>query len=258
MEILDISIYNGRNIYSHRPVMKTIVDIGRFSDIPTKDIKGFNDRLLTCFPNLKNNTCGLGYAGGFLQRLEEGTYLAHVLEHVILDLQNTLGFDVKYGKTRFFKEPSQYFLVYEFENEICALECSKAAVFILNCFLNGEDIIIGEFLEYLNKVQIETQLGPSTAAIVNEAKKRGIPVTRIGYESLVRLGYGKYNKVIQATLTRYNLMYCHKYFFKQTAYKTYFGREQNSCPLWQGGLYRSFCGNGGKANWLSGCGKTLQ
>ncbi|MDD3765589.1 MAG: cyanophycin synthetase [Eubacteriales bacterium] len=201
MEILDISIYNGRNIYSHRPVMKTIVDIGRFSDIPTKDIKGFNDRLLTCFPNLKNNTCGLGYAGGFLQRLEEGTYLAHVLEHVILDLQNTLGFDVKYGKTRFFKEPSQYFLVYEFENEICALECSKAAVFILNCFLNGEDIIIGEFLEYLNKVQIETQLGPSTAAIVNEAKKRGIPVTRIGYESLVRLGYGKYSKVIQATLT---------------------------------------------------------
>ncbi len=201
MEIIDIDIFKGRNIYSHNPVMKMIVDIGEYSEIPTKDIEGFNERLLICFPNLKKNTCSLGYEGGFLERLKEGTYLAHVLEHVILDIQNSLGFKVKYGKTRLLKEPSQYYLIYEYTSEICALECSKAAVFILDCFLNGEDIEMAEFLEYLNKILLDTELGPSTAAIVNEAKKRNIPVDRIGYESLVRLGYGKYSKMIQATLS---------------------------------------------------------
>lgn len=201
MDIKDIVIYRGKNIYSHKPTMKMIVDIGKYGEIPTKDIRGFNKRLLDAFPGLKTNTCGLGYVGGFLDRLKEGTYLAHVLEHVILDLQNSLGYDVKYGKTRILEEPSTYYLVYEYENEVTGLECSKAAVFILNCFLNGENIYIEEFLDYLKKVSIDAQLGPSTAAIVEEAKKRNIPVTRIGYDSLIQLNYGKLSRMVESTLT---------------------------------------------------------
>ena len=201
LELIDLIIYRGKNIYSHRPIMKMIVDIGEYQNIPTKDIEGFNGNLLKAFPNLKKNTCGLGYEGGFMERLEEGTYLAHVLEHVVLDIQNTLGYNVKFGKTRLLKEPSRYYLVYEYENEICALECGKAALFILNCFLEGQAIEINEFLEYLERIRLDSELGPSTSAIVNEAKRRGIPVTRIGYESLVRLGYGKHNKLIESTLS---------------------------------------------------------
>ncbi len=201
MKIIDITIYKGRNIYSHKPAGKMLVDIGEYNDIPTKDIEGFNEKLLQSFPNLKTNTCGLGYEGGFLERLREGTYLAHVLEHVILDIQNTLGYDVKYGKTRFFKEPSTYYVIFEQENEICALECCKVAVFVLNCFIQNKPVQIDEFIEYLIKVKLDTSLGPSTAAIAEEAKMRGIPVTRIGYESLVRLGYGKHSKLIQSTLS---------------------------------------------------------
>lgn len=201
MEILDYCVYKGRNIYSHRPAIKIIVDIGAFSETPTKDIQGFNEHLLHCFPGLKVHTCGLGYPGGFLERLQDGTYLGHVLEHCILDLENSLGFDVKYGKTRLHKEPSTYYLVFEYVNEVCALECSKVAVFILNCFLSGEAVDITEFLEYLKKIKLDTELGPSTAAIVQEAHYRGIPVTRIGHESLVRLGYGKHSRLIQSTLT---------------------------------------------------------
>lgn len=200
MEIINFSIYRGRNIYSHFPVIKMIVDIGRYYNTPTKNIAGFNEKLLRCFPNLRKNTCGLGYEGGFLERLKEGTYLGHVLEHVILDLQNSLGFDIRYGKTRLYKEPSQYYLVFEYENEICALECGKVALFILNSFLHGHAIELSKFMEYLNKIKRDTQLGPSTAAIVCEAKKRNIPVHRIGYESLVRLGYGKNSQLIQSTL----------------------------------------------------------
>ncbi len=201
MEIIDISIYKGRNIYSHKPAIKMLVDIGEYYDRPTKDIEGFNEKLLKSFPNLKYNCCSLGYEGGFLERLNEGTYLAHVLEHVILDIQNTLGYDVKYGKTRIFKEPSLYHVIFQQENEMCALECCKVAVFVLNYFLKQTDLDINEFIDYLQKVRLDTSLGPSTAAIVDEAKKRNIPITRIGYESLVRLGYGKFSKLIQSTLS---------------------------------------------------------
>ena len=201
IKILDFVTYLGRNIYSSRPVMKMVVDIGKYKDIPTKDIKGFNERLLKAFPGIKKNCCGLGYEGGFLERLNSGTYIAHVLEHVILEMQSMLGYDVRYGKTRMTEKPTEYYLVYEYANEVCGLECSKTAVFILNYFINDRDVEISEFLDYLKKVSVNAELGPSTSAIVNEAKRRGIPVTRIGNESLVRLGYGRYSRIIESTLT---------------------------------------------------------
>ncbi|MBP1736456.1 MAG: cyanophycin synthetase [Oscillospiraceae bacterium] len=199
--ICDDTVYSGRNIYSHKPVIKMIVDIGCYGNIPTKDISGFHTRLLEAFPGLKTNCCGLGYEGGFLERLNEGTYLAHVLEHVILELQAMLGYDVTYGKTRVIKEPSVYYLVYRYQNEVCGLECGKAAVFILNSFLRGVDVCLEEFIDYLKRASAEAELGPSTSAIVKEARVRGLPVTRIGHESMVRLGYGAFSRVIESTLT---------------------------------------------------------
>ena len=97
--------------------------------------------------------------------------------------------------------PSEYYLVYEYQNEVCGLECGKTAVFILNYFLNGKDVSVDKFLEYLKKISINAELGPSTCAIVEEAKRRGLPVTRIGNESLVRIGYGKHSRIIESTLT---------------------------------------------------------
>jgi cyanophycin synthetase len=201
LHIIDFTIYRGRNIYSHRPVMKMILDIGKYGEIPTNQIPGFNEKLLALFPGLQTNVCGLGYEGGFLERLKKGTYLAHVLEHVILEMQAMVGYDLHYGKTRVIQEPSVYYLVYEYENEVCGLECGKASVFILNHLLDDEEIEIDGFIDYLKKISSEAELGPSTAAIVQETKKRNIPVTRIGNGSLIRLGYGKYSRLIEATLT---------------------------------------------------------
>ena len=109
--ICDFKIFSGRNIYSQSPVMKMIVDIGKYGNIPTKDIPGFNEKLLEAFPGLRTNYCGLGYPGGFLDRLREGTYMAHVLEHIILEMLSMTGYDVSYGKTRTIEEPSIYYLL---------------------------------------------------------------------------------------------------------------------------------------------------
>lgn len=201
ISILSHRCYKGRNIYSHRPVMKMVVDIGKYADIPTKDIPGFHQKLLAAFPGLKTNYCSLGYAGGFLRRLEEGTFLAHVLEHTILEMQAMLGYDVSFGRTRLVKEPSVFYLVYQYKNEVCGLECGKSAVSILNRFVLSREADVSQIMNRLKKVSANAELGPSTSAIVAEAEKRGIPVTKIGGGSLVQLGYGKNSHLVESTLT---------------------------------------------------------
>ena len=98
MQILNIQSFNGRNIYSHKPVIKLLIDIGDLYKKPTKDFGGFNEEVLKYFPGLSNHYCSTGYKGGFVERLIEGTYIGHVAEHMILELQNMLGYEVNYGK----------------------------------------------------------------------------------------------------------------------------------------------------------------
>lgn len=200
MNILGLNVYRGRNIYCHRPVIKMTIDLEGYSDIPTKDIPDFNIRLLELLPGLREHYCSTGEPGGFVKRLLEGTYLAHVAEHVMLEIQHMVGYDVRYGKARWI-EGERYYIVYEYVLEECGIRAGKLAIDLLNRLLKKEDIDLNKKISELKKVISEIDLGPSTKAIVEEAKKRGIPVTRIGNSSILRLGYGKYQKLIEGTIT---------------------------------------------------------
>jgi cyanophycin synthetase len=201
VHIHNIQTFHGKNIYSHKPVIKIILDIGELYKSPTKSFKGFNDNILSAFPGLYKHYCSLGYEGGFVERLNEGTYIGHVTEHLILELQNILGYSVNFGRTRAIQEPNIYYIVVEYSNERCAVECCRAAVKIISGFISGESIDIDMLMEHLKKISIETELGPSAKAIYEEAKSRGIPTMRLGLESLLHLGYGKYSRRIEASLS---------------------------------------------------------
>ncbi|ABY93657.1 MAG: cyanophycin synthetase [Thermoanaerobacter sp.] len=200
MIIKDIRVYRGRNIYSHRPVIKMVVDIERL-DIPTKDIPNFNEKLIKWLPGLSKHSCSYGYEGGFLKRLEEGTYLPHVTEHIILELQNMLGYDIKFGRARNI-EGDLYYIIYEYGLEECGIRVGKLAVEMVNKFIQGEEFDLEERLEKIRNIIAEIELGPSTMAIKNEALKARIPVTRVGNGSILRLGYGKYQKMIEGTISQ--------------------------------------------------------
>lgn len=200
MDIKSIHSFTGRNIYSHRPVIKMLIDLGNLCDRETKDINGFNEKLLELFPGLKEHCCSTGCKGGFVKRLYEGTYIGHVVEHVILELQALLGYDARFGRTRLVQPPSLYSIVFEYLNERCAIECARTAVNMVDCIIAGKDAKLSEALDTLRKVAVESELGPSTKAIYDEAIKRGIPVTRLGNDSILQLGYGKYLRRLEASL----------------------------------------------------------
>lgn len=201
MKLLNVRVYSGRNIYSHWPVVRADVDLGEYVDIPTCDIDNFNERLLSILPGLKKHKCSKGYENGFVERLETGTYLAHVMEHMALEIQNMLGYDLKFGKTRYLRDDTVYFMVFSYINQVVGYESALLAFDIIDSLLNKKEIDIEDRLLEIQRKAAENELGPSTSAIVEEARRRNIPIMRIGENSMVQLGYGKYHRKIQATLT---------------------------------------------------------
>lgn len=204
MQINNIRVFAGKNIYSFKPVIRMEVDIGNLCEKPTCDMPGFNEYIVELFPGLKKHCCSLGYEGGFMDRLKEGTYIGHVIEHSIIELQNSLGYDVSFGKTRIYEEPSVYHIIYQYVDERCGIECGKTVINIVSDFLKDKLMDRNQFsaiCDKLKKLKYESELGPSTKAIYDEAVKRGIPVKRIGNGSILQLGLGKNIKLVEASLT---------------------------------------------------------
>jgi cyanophycin synthetase len=205
LEIRDTTVYRGPNIWARMPAILMEVDIGELEDRPTNKIPGFYEVLTELLPGLYDHSCSVGRPGGFLQRLREGTWMGHVLEHVALELQNLAGAEVTRGKTRGAGERGVYNVVYAYDQEDVGVAAGKLAARLLNHIISQTEPdfdFIAELEEKVIRVAERLAYGPSTGAIVSEAERRGIPVLRLDpRRSLVQLGHGAYQKRVWATVT---------------------------------------------------------
>jgi cyanophycin synthetase len=198
-------------------MIRIVLDLGRLEDWPTSRLQGFTDRLLAILPGLARHRCSRGHAGGFVERLREGTWLGHVAEHVALELQCEVGRRVTRGKTRSVKgRPGVYNVMYAYGDEEVGLAAGRIALELINSLLptrlagieglEGLTSLEGTFDLAARRAQLKRlaercALGPTTQALVDEAKRRGIPVSRLGRGSLIRLGQGRYQQLIRASIT---------------------------------------------------------
>ncbi|MHB0884379.1 MAG: cyanophycin synthetase [Bacillota bacterium] len=201
MRIIELRTFEGRNIHSHYPVVEMLLDLGGLDGRQTKDLGDFSERLLVALPGLNQHHCSLGRPGGFIERVREGTYVGHVVEHVALELQTRAGLGMVYGKTRRTAQPGVYRIVFEYRAREAGMEAARQAVELTGRLVAGELPDVTAALAVITKTAALTELGPSTAAIAEAARRRGIPVTRIGPESLLQLGYGSRQKRVRATVT---------------------------------------------------------
>ncbi len=205
IEFRDHTVYRGPNIWARMPSLRFTVDIGELEDRPTNKIPGFYERIVELIPSLYEHRCSVGKPGGFLQRMREGTWMGHVLEHVALELQNLAGAEVGRGKTRSTKEKGVYNVVFEYEQEDVGIAAAELAQRLLNHLIyNAEPEF--DFQSELERTVIRTAerlaYGPSTGSVVAEAERRSIPVIRLDpRRSLVQLGHGVHQKRIWATVT---------------------------------------------------------
>ncbi|HEX8696707.1 MAG TPA: cyanophycin synthetase [Longimicrobium sp.] len=203
LRISRLRALRGPNFWRLAPVIACDVRLGALEDVPTTQIPGFNERLVEALPTLAGHRCSRGTPGGFLERLEEGTHLPHVLEHVSLELQSLAGSDVSFGRVVESGDEGVWWLIVAYEEEDVGLQSVRDAVRLVRACMAGEPLDVEKTVEELHDLREAVRLGPSTAAIVEEADRRGIPVRRLNSYSLVQLGLGKNLRRIQAAMSDY-------------------------------------------------------
>ncbi|ALC91210.1 UDP-N-acetylmuramyl peptide synthase [Bacillus sp. FJAT-18017] len=202
MEIKRVRYLKGPNYFNYKPTMWIELDLEELEFSPSNSLPRFNDALLKSVPSLQDHTCSLGYEGGFVERLNEGTWMGHILEHLAIELQCLAGIKVRRGKTLTSSKKGVYYVTYDYREPKSGFYAFEAAKEIVERILNGEaDVDAKPYIDKIEQLYYENKLGPSTEAIYNAAFEKGIPVERVGSDSLVRIGTGSKQKFVQATIT---------------------------------------------------------
>lgn len=202
IRLLETLVLDGPNFWSNRSSVWMRIDLGKYQERPSDKIPGFRERLVGLLPSLEEHHCSEGRPGGFLFRVQEGTWLGHVAEHVAIEIQNRIGIPVSFGRTRETKNPGVYNLVYQIEDERVGVRAGKLALDVVEACAEDEveDLEFQDRLDDLKRYREKWGLGPSTKAIVDAAVARGIPFVRLNEKSFVMLGTGVHQKRVQATI----------------------------------------------------------
>ncbi|RTZ45402.1 cyanophycin synthetase [Candidimonas sp. SYP-B2681] len=190
IEFLNMMYLRGPNIWAYRPIIEAWVDIGELEDFPSNIIPGFYERLNAWLPTLVEHRCSVGERGGFLQRLRQGTWPAHILEHVTLELQNLAGMPGGLGRARETSVRGVYKVIVRAWHEAVTKAALYAARDLVMAAIQDRPYDVQAAIETLRELADDLRLGPSTACIVDAADDRDIPCIRLSDANLVQLGYG--------------------------------------------------------------------
>ncbi|HQU56041.1 MAG: cyanophycin synthetase [Chitinophagaceae bacterium] len=204
MKILEIKVLRGPNYWSVRrtKLIQMKLDLEDLEKKPTNLIPGFRERLEKMFPSMIEHRCSEGVRGGFFMRVDEGTWMGHVIEHIALEIQTLAGMDTGFGRTRTPEGEKEgvYYVVFSYIEADAGVYAAKAAKDIAEALIAGKEYNLEDDIQKMREIREDTRLGPSTGAIVEEAAKKGIPYIRLNKHSLVQLGYGVNQKRIRATI----------------------------------------------------------
>lgn len=203
MKIREINAMRGPNYWSVRrhKLIVMVLDLEEMEERPSNSIPGFKERLAAMFPTMYEHRCSVGEPGGFFQRVEEGTWMGHIIEHIALEIQSLAGMEVGFGRTRGYGEKGVYNVVFAYMEESVGRYAANAAVKICEALANNESYDLSDDIQQMRELRQADRLGPSTGSIIEEAQARGIPWIRLNKYSLCQLGYGANQKRIQATVT---------------------------------------------------------
>ena len=203
MKIIEIKTLRGPNYWSNyrKKLIVMKLDLENLEESPTNKIDGFSDRLEKLIPSMHKHRCSKDYAGGFFERVKEGTWMGHVIEHIALEIQSMAGMECGFGRTRGTSKEGIYNVVFSYMEENVGLFAAKAAVKIAEALIDNTEYDLEADIKLMRQMREKSRFGPSTGSIVDEAVARDIPFIRLNSESLVQLGYGKNQVRFRATMT---------------------------------------------------------
>lgn len=204
MDIIDIRCMRGPNVWStrkHQLVILTL-DLDEFEELPTHRIDGFYERLRLAMPSLQSHYCSEGHEGGFFERVKDGTWMGHVVEHIALEMQTLAGMDCGFGRTRGTGQYGIYQVVFQYQCERAGILAAERAVAMVVALAAGQRFNLQHTVNELSTIFYQDKPGPSTDSILTACRARNIPVIRLNEDNLVQLGFGSRQQRIEATLTQ--------------------------------------------------------
>ena len=191
IQILRMTHLRGPSIWTYVPVIEALVDIGELEDFPSNTLPGFNERLSAWLPGLIEHRCSPGVRGGFLQRLETGTWPGHILEHVALELLTLAGIPDGYGRAREAGPRGVYKVIIGAPHPEVGRQALLTARELVMAAIEDRPFDVAQAAEDLTDLVDSRLVGPSTRAIVQAAwDSRRIPHIRLNDGNLVQLGHG--------------------------------------------------------------------
>ncbi|MDP2384831.1 MAG: cyanophycin synthetase [Bacteroidota bacterium] len=203
MNIIEIKTLRGPNYWSNyrKKLIVMKLDLGKMEELPTDKIPGFPERLEKMIPSMHKHRCSKNHAGGFFERVKEGTWMGHVIEHIALEIQTMAGMECGFGRTRGTGTKGIYNVVFSYMEENVGVYAAKASVRIAEALISAAEYDLENDIITMRKMREQYRIGPSTGSIVDEAVARDIPFIRLNNQSLVQLGYGKNQVRFRATMT---------------------------------------------------------
>jgi cyanophycin synthetase len=190
IQIIRVTALNGPNIWTYRPVVEALVDIGTLEDYPSHRIPGFSACIQAWLPGLIEHRCGVGTRGGFNLRLDEGTWAGHIMEHLAIELQNLAGMKTGFGKARQTSDRGIYKVVIRTRHPKVGARALEMARDMIHAAIHNQAFALHAVVAELKDLIDSECLGPSTAHIVEAAAERRIPFNRLNEGNLVQLGHG--------------------------------------------------------------------
>ncbi len=201
MEFINILALRGPNLWAYSPVIEALVDLGKWKDTASDSIPGFNDRLMSWLPTMIEHRCSEGVRGGFFERLQGGTYFAHILEHVTLELQNLAGVPVGYGRARESSKEGVFKVVFKYKDETLARACLHEARELILAAAEDRPYDVSAAVTRLRAVAKDNLPGAGLDAILEAAKARGIPAALLDRNGLIQLGQGVKQRRLRSAQT---------------------------------------------------------
>ncbi len=190
MELTRVLALRGPNVWARFPVLEAWVDLQELKNAASSEIPGFNERLRSLLPSLIEHRCSVGERGGFFQRLERGTYLAHILEHVTLELQALAGSEVGFGRTRMTSTDGLYRVAVEYQEEDLARAALEAGRELCLAAVQDRPFDVAAAVRNLRELAHKLRRAPVTYTLLEAARARRVPARLLDENSLVQLGYG--------------------------------------------------------------------
>jgi len=206
VRLIDLRRLSGPNIYTSRPVTVARLELDGLTGQETSDYPGFAGRLTAVLPGIAEHHCAAGRPGGFLEAMGRGTYFGHVTEHTALELSARAGRSVHFGRTEWAGADGRYDVIMECpqdepEDSPVPEDLLRLALRLVTDLLSERSGHASPDLDAISRMVAESALGVSTAALAAAARRRGIPVRRVGSLSMLRLGHGCRRRVAWAALT---------------------------------------------------------